>query len=356
MSNGSDFALNFFLWMLVPNSLTTFLQARYYAWFWGRGFAASKVSPRAAPRPGSDAFMFHHRVIYSLVVGSYLAYCIANVFWSVSPNYYADFGMNRRSFTPKELRSRYKAATLLYHPDKDPSAAAAVKFSRIKTRYEALNDADKRAIYESFGGDMECVNCTTFRQYVWAFVPESLMFWGVSGVVLIILGICGRRDYAQSIRFMTLLLFAAAELWLVFDAGRAAASRPAANATIRADSSAAAALFETLFGAYTAHQRVKMLREFSVYFFIFLSQICPVWFPDVQARATEAFDRAQNLAELLTKDVTEQATNAFEPFTASPETTQRLKRAIEKTAIELKLFEKDESFRKKYIAALTRKK
>ena len=124
VSTGNNFFVNFGLWMMLPPSITSFLQSQYY---WLR-----KRSSKSVPKPSTPAFKRDYNFIYCIVIGAYLAYCVISVFYSNQLNYYTFFGTTRKAFDPKELRSKYRSLSLQLHPDKNPSEEAAKKFAEIK--------------------------------------------------------------------------------------------------------------------------------------------------------------------------------------------------------------------------------
>ncbi|KAM0747044.1 DnaJ-domain-containing protein [Meredithblackwellia eburnea MCA 4105] len=67
-------------------------------------------------------------------------------------DYYDILGI-KRDATEAEIKSAYKKAALKHHPDRNPgnTEAAAQKFKEVSEAFEALNDKDKRSIYDQFG-------------------------------------------------------------------------------------------------------------------------------------------------------------------------------------------------------------
>ncbi|NMG15995.1 DnaJ domain-containing protein [Aromatoleum bremense] len=48
-----------------------------------------------------------------------------------------------------EIKSAYRKAARLYHPDKNPSADAAARFREVQTAYELLGDEARRREYDA---------------------------------------------------------------------------------------------------------------------------------------------------------------------------------------------------------------
>lgn len=313
--------------MLLPGMVTSFLQSFYYS--------ATKKSAKTIPKSGSATFKRHYNNIYCLVIGVYLLFCIASVFHSNQVNYYVDFGMRRGTFDPKELRSKYRTVSLQLHPDKNPTQEAAEKFTSIKKVYEILSSEDRRLIYDKFG-DMQCNGCQSFKDYLYGYLPGVLMFYGFSCLVLVVMNMAGRKDYAQSLRYLSLLAFAGFELYLV------TRKNDVLNWTFLAD--------------YAVWQKIVIIRESSVYFFIFLSQLGPILFPDEDSQLKEQFKRCQELSGLVEKEMKIHVMASLDPYQENPEMMEKLRRGILKSSVDMKLFEVDHEYKDKYISAVLRKR
>eukprot|EP01035_Chromulina_nebulosa_P017512 gene17512-23073_t len=59
-------------------------------------------------------------------------------------------GTGRQS-SPLQIRQSYKKVSKLYHPDRNPSSDAQIKFQSIKSAYDILMDESQRVIYNKFG-------------------------------------------------------------------------------------------------------------------------------------------------------------------------------------------------------------
>lgn len=53
--------------------------------------------------------------------------------------------------SPDELRRAYRKLAMVWHPDRNPAAAAEETFKRIRYAYELLSDAERRAEYDQAG-------------------------------------------------------------------------------------------------------------------------------------------------------------------------------------------------------------
>ena len=64
---------------------------------------------------------------------------------------YADVFQVERTCTPAQLRKAYYQRALQYHPDKNPSEDAKLKFQALSWTYNVLKDPEKRADYDNEG-------------------------------------------------------------------------------------------------------------------------------------------------------------------------------------------------------------
>jgi DnaJ-class molecular chaperone len=68
-------------------------------------------------------------------------------FLSPDPNFYSVLGVTAGA-TSMEIRKAYKAQSLIWHPDKNPSDEAQHMFSIISIANEVLSHPEKRRKYE----------------------------------------------------------------------------------------------------------------------------------------------------------------------------------------------------------------
>ncbi len=325
--------LNFALWMIVPGMVTSVLQSLHYSIF-VKGRKGSFI-----PKPGTERFQKHYNNIYCLVIGAYLVYCIVNtIYVNLNSNFYSAFGMTRRSFDLKELRTKFRVLSLRLHPDKNPSPEAASEFGRIKRIYEILSVKDKRQIYDKFG-DFTCNGCIGLRDHLYGYLPGMIVFYGMSAIITLIMHVAGKKDYAQSLRYLFILLFASCELFLL---------------TRNVDPLDAVWMIDT----FTVAEKIRILRECSVYFFLFLSQLGPILLPErSEGRALKVeVQRISALAEAVERETKAHVLSSLEPFQELPEAMDRLKKQMEKAAVEMRLFETDEQYRERYLRALQRRR
>lgn len=67
-----------------------------------------------------------------------------------SKDYYSVLSV-AKSATADEIKKAYRKLALQYHPDKNKTKEAEVKFKEVTKAYEVLSDAQKRQTYDQFG-------------------------------------------------------------------------------------------------------------------------------------------------------------------------------------------------------------
>jgi hypothetical protein len=62
-------------------------------------------------------------------------------------NYYAILGVTENA-EAAEIKKAYRTLAVKYHPDKNPSAEATLRFTEITEAYDVLSDANKKFVYD----------------------------------------------------------------------------------------------------------------------------------------------------------------------------------------------------------------
>lgn len=86
--------------------------------------------------------------MYFVVLGFVLLFCLQSVYSAT--DYYKVLGVSR-SASSADIKRAYRKLSLKYHPDKNPSEDASVKFAEIANAYSVLSDDEKRKVYNQGG-------------------------------------------------------------------------------------------------------------------------------------------------------------------------------------------------------------
>ena len=86
---------------------------------------------------------------------------------SLPTSLYDLFTLTPSTFTPPSLKKNYYKLALQYHPDRNSSEEAKVKFQAISAAYEVMSDPDRKANYDAYGlpseGDDEDMSEVSFE-------------------------------------------------------------------------------------------------------------------------------------------------------------------------------------------------
>ena len=96
-------------------------------------------------------------------------------------SYYEILGVNNDS-SDTEIRKAYRVLSLKYHPDKNSSEEATIKFQEINEAYETLRDTDLRKKYDrkdAMGENLNFNNADQFNDINNIF---NMMFNGMGGL------------------------------------------------------------------------------------------------------------------------------------------------------------------------------
>lgn len=106
-------------WAFLPSFITNVLQSVWYS-------VKYSGNSSAKPAPNSAKYRRHQNWIYSLVVLGYLAYTVVEVDRAMPINCYDLLDLKFHSFTQKQLKTNFRKASLMYHPDKVGQAGAGM--------------------------------------------------------------------------------------------------------------------------------------------------------------------------------------------------------------------------------------
>ena len=64
-------------------------------------------------------------------------------------DHYAKLGVSAGA-TADSIKAAYRKKVTQYHPDKNPSPDAAIRFREVQEAYETLSDAERRQAYDEY--------------------------------------------------------------------------------------------------------------------------------------------------------------------------------------------------------------
>ncbi|KAJ3089146.1 hypothetical protein HK102_007109 [Quaeritorhiza haematococci] len=256
--------------------------------------------------------------------------------YNMPANYYNVMGVSPTA-TTRELRSKYRALSLQYHPDKVDSVSPEDEalYLRIQKANEILKDEVARQAYDKLGDEIhDCTRCTTERDYLMSSLTHFITFYASTAVVLIIMGILGKGDFARYWRFVGLLAMSALEGTILFT------SRDP---------------LPYFFPWRTPSEKITLLHQLFIVTFIALSQVGPIWFPaDPKGNLKQVVQDLDTVYKLLYRESAASFRTAFEPYKDDPKAAGLLQRRMEKLTVDQKLLEVDREYGAVYQTAQSR--
>ena len=244
--------------------MTGYLQTALYSIFIRAG------EPK--PTPGTPRFIQDRKRIFAFVILAYLFYTVYEADYQLrkTGDFYQLLGVSHHA-SERELQSRFRRLTVQYHPDKatgpDTAAIEAV-YIQLKLARDTLVDPAKRFAYDRFGPDIvQWRQCKTIRDFIFAGVQSTSIYYAASGAGLVLLGALG---YLQQGRFWRYLVMAS--LFVVEVHTMTRPESPVLNALINP-----VLIWTRLRPPYLPFQMLILLRKLSITFFIALSQLGPLF-------------------------------------------------------------------------------
>ncbi|KAI9337310.1 hypothetical protein BDR26DRAFT_1008623 [Obelidium mucronatum] len=259
------------------------------------------------------------KLVFSLVVGSYLLYTVLQTEHDLPPNFYTLMQTPLSRFNAKQLKTNYKALSLAYHPDKNPGFNDY--YVVIVKAYEVLKDSKLRAIYDKFGIDVitSCTTCKTERDYMYRAFSSLFQFYFGTSVFLVLYSLLGQGGFGSYWRYLSLLSVFAVELILLV--------------------SAHDTLAKFLFPSRTTAERITILHQLFVVVSIAVAQVGPVWFPPKEDISNRRFAELDQFMNMNAGEAQLGFASAFAPFRDDSKLAGLLQRRMEKAVVDAGLLE-----------------
>ena len=225
------------------------------------------------------------------------------------PNYYNTLGVNIEGLIDtRELRTNYRALSLLYHPDKTQGVEDA-RYREVRLAYDTLKEPLHRRVYEKFGQTVsDCTQCKEDRDFVIRAIYGSLMFYlGTAGMVLF-MSIIGRISFGLYWRLAIILACASIEAnWLL-------SSIPS---------------LQYVLPWRTSFEKILVLRQILFNVSIAISQIGPVFQSSDNRPTRQIITELEQIVDMQVGLAIRSFADEFAPFHEDPKGAGLLQRKME---------------------------
>ncbi|KAA1476486.1 hypothetical protein DENSPDRAFT_785166 [Dentipellis sp. KUC8613] len=328
-------------------------------WQYLPDFATRGIIQLIKPRVSFPITQWHYRVIFSLVVLSYLLHNFFVATLGTPPSYY-DLLKVTPEVDESGLKSAFRTFAKRNHPDRvGPDGAAT--FIAVRAGYEALMDPTKRWAYDRFGPDfLYCRDCTTHHDYLQWGLGQSLVFHVMAFLVLLIFSAIGYENNVSFWRYFIFFALAISEVCLILSPPLSSKETFPQNSHI----------LSYIFPTQVPFQHILFLHEVFVFTTIALSRLAPVLFPEgaeeasISKLAQAVADRVKSIdselytqlqAELLSIQPSHSADESTGvPNAADADTMDTLTREMENMIIEGRLAHEGGDIAKERTEALRR--
>ncbi|PHH62482.1 hypothetical protein CDD81_7129 [Ophiocordyceps australis] len=315
--------LSYIGWWFLPNLVTSWVQAIYYAVVIRAG------DPK--PAPGSARHEYHQRIIKILVVAAYLVYSVYEADYELraAPTFYQELSLPVTA-SERDIKSRFRRLAALHHPDKAGSGsdnAAAAMFIHLKLASDTLQDAARRFAYERFGPDVvDWQKCVTIRDHVSRGVLSGILpHYAVIAAANYALGLAGYLSFGKFYRWLIVAIILVFELHTV--------TRPTFTPPINLLNAIVTRL--TSRPPYLPFQVIQLTRRISVTVYIAIVQIGPLLVqhfqgrqqlpPDSDMALQQGIQRLETMSRQLDTDATRLMDTQLAPFKGDVEAINNLR-------------------------------
>lgn len=280
-------------WTVIPNYASNFIHN-----------GLIRVLPLSPP--GTAKYARDRRIIYVLVVSSYLLYSLIQAYRDLDPNYFEMLGVPI-DVEEKKLRTYFRKLSAIHHPDKGGDEET---FRSLRLAYDTLSE--RRFAYERFGPQV--INWertkTRLEDMMYGF-QASVPFYVSSFLFIFVLGWFQGATYGAHWRALSFLTLAC----INFVIATGPESLP---------------VFQYILPGKVQFEQIKFLQSVSITILIAISQVGPALFPpDLDPNSQESMMELAALAKLLNYDVTQTMQVTHLPFRRGNTITNGL---YEKTA------------------------
>ncbi|KAK5121252.1 hypothetical protein LTR85_005418 [Meristemomyces frigidus] len=309
-------------WYFLPNLVTGYLQTTLYAIFMRAG------DPK--PAPGTARFVRDRKRVFIFVILAYLCYTIYEADYHLrrEGDFYSALGVPH-NVDERALQSRFRRLTVQYHPDKasgpDKAAIEAI-YVQLKVARDTLIDPAKRFAYDRFGPDiLQWRQCKTLKDFVFAGVQRTTVYYFGSGSVLILLGVLGYLQQGKYWRYLVMATLFAVEVHTMMRPNFPSALTKVVNPLLVATK---------LRTPYLPFQMLALLRKLAITFFIALSQLGPVLQGPQAVQqvgdgvSAQQLDRVDALAKATDQEINRLTGLELMPFAGDQASTRDLRMSL----------------------------
>ncbi|KAG0039669.1 hypothetical protein BGZ82_007255 [Podila clonocystis] len=272
----------------------------------------STMNPKRRPAKDSPQQKRHFAWIFAALIISYLSYTVIQFERALGSNHYNMLDLQFSTFTQKQLKTNFRKASLLYHPDKIGEAGAEI-FVKIRAAHEVLVDPVIRVAYDRFGpGITGCQTCKTTKDYLEYGINQYKTVYGGSLVILFLLGMVGNAGFGKYWRYVALTYMAAWEFNMLVGPKQAS-------------------LVSYVFPHRTTYEQLRIARQIVVSVFVAIHQIGPLVLPSTVVKKVDIKDVIKKTSELndqIVASSTEQLQESFDVFRDDAECMTQLKRQM----------------------------
>lgn len=274
-------------WAIIPNFASGFIHN-----------SLLKVLPLS--RPGTAKHVRDRRIIYVLVVSSYLLYTLLEAYTELQPSYFELLGVPI-DVSEKTLRTHFRRLSAVHHPDKGGHEEI---FRTLRVAYDTLSE--KRFAYERFGPEVSSWNVKSPLDVMIHGFQASLPFYVSSFLFIFVLGWFQGATYGTYWRALSFLFLACVNF-------------------IIATAPQKLTIFKYILPGKVQFQQIQLIQSVSTMILIAISQVGPVLFPaDPDPLSHDVLVETAALAKLVNVEASQALQITHLPFRRGNTITNQL--------------------------------